>query len=303
MSVKIFLEGKLPKSFGFTRKGLQNAARQFAEFSAKRVRQVFREVAVVLQNNAESDEVHRGIMGVEGATDVITQRYEAIPPEPEGVYGELYVNTDRALEEGEKRHGWSPAQELLLYIAHGMDHLSGADDHSPVEYNRMRRRELGWLKKIACAFAALCLVLSPFSASAQEAEEEDWERSYVGLSGTLLLPQGGVDMRRMGGGTARFGYYFGDFLSVEVSASALEEVVGLGVQGLWHWWGYEKIDPFFTFGAAGWIDGTVGPTGGIGLFYHLSDYWSLRFDTSAALGLDSSVGMVYSLGAGLQYAF
>ncbi len=302
MGVKISLDGKLPKVFGFTRKALKTAAKGFAECSAKRVGQEFREVAVILQNNAGSDAVHRGILGVEGATDVITQRYDAIPPEPEGVYGEIYVNTDRALEVGSMRRRWSPAKELLLYIAHGMDHLSGADDHSPKDYAKMRRRELGWLKRIVLCFAALFFVFSPLATFAQE-EEEDWERSYVGLSGTLLLPQGGVNMHRMGGGTARFGYYVDDFFAVEVSASALEEVVGLGVQGLWHWWGYEKVDPFFTFGAAGWIEGTVGPTGGIGLFYHLNDLLSFRFDGSAALGLDSNVGMVYSLSAGLQYAF
>ena len=83
-----------------------------------------------------------------GPTDVITQRYDAMPGEPEGVYGELYVNVDQALRVAPKRRGWSPAKELLLYVAHGMDHLSGADDLKPRDYDRMRRRELGWLKEL-----------------------------------------------------------------------------------------------------------------------------------------------------------
>ena len=37
---------------------------------------------------------------------------------------------------------------LLLYIAHGMDHLSGADDHSERGYLAMRRRELSWLRSL-----------------------------------------------------------------------------------------------------------------------------------------------------------
>ena len=83
-----------------------------------------------------------------GATDVITQGYEAIPPEPDGVYGELYVNADMATRAAPSRRGWSAAKELLLYVAHGMDHLSGADDHSPEDYWKMRRRELRWIREV-----------------------------------------------------------------------------------------------------------------------------------------------------------
>jgi len=34
-------------------------------------------------------------------------------------------------------------------VAHGMDHLSGADDLTPADYDRMRRRELAWLSALA----------------------------------------------------------------------------------------------------------------------------------------------------------
>lgn len=88
-------------------------------------------------------------MGVEGATDVITQAYEAIPPEPEGIYGELYVNVDQACRFSGAAKNWSMAKELLLYVAHGMDHLSGADDLEPADRARMRRRELKWMRDFA----------------------------------------------------------------------------------------------------------------------------------------------------------
>lgn len=142
----VSVEGALPKSFGITVAELKRAAEFFAARSSARIGRPFHEVTVVLQNDAQSDEAHRAIMNVEGATDVITQGYEAIPPEPEGVYGELYVNCDQALRVAPKRKGWSATKELLLYVAHGMDHLSGADDHLPEDYARMRRRELKWLK-------------------------------------------------------------------------------------------------------------------------------------------------------------
>lgn len=146
--MKVEVEGKLPKAFGLTKAELKRAATYFAARSSARIGVPFREVVVVLQDDAASDEAHRAIMNVAGATDVITQGYAAIPPEPAGVYGELYVNCDQALRVAPKRRGWSAAKELLLYVAHGMDHLSGADDHEPADYARMRRRELSWLKGI-----------------------------------------------------------------------------------------------------------------------------------------------------------
>ena len=149
MSCAITIDGTLPKAICLKKADLKAAARYFAERSSSRSGIAFREVTVVLQDDADSDEAHRAIMGVAGATDVITQGYDAMPGEPEGVYGELYVNCDRAISAAPARRGWSPAKELMLYVAHGMDHLSGADDHSPSDYDRMRRRELAWLSDFA----------------------------------------------------------------------------------------------------------------------------------------------------------
>ena len=86
-------------------------------------------------------------MGIAGATDVVTQAYDAIPPERPGLYGEIFINTDQAHRAAPKRKGWSAAKELLLYLAHGMDHLSGADDHTERGYHAMRRRELDWIRR------------------------------------------------------------------------------------------------------------------------------------------------------------
>lgn len=148
-SPRIEIVGRVPKSIGITAAALRRAAACFAERSRARVGNPrWNEVTVMLVRDAESDEAHRAIMGVAGATDVITQAYDSIPPEPEGLCGELIVNTDQALRASPRRKGWSPAKELLLYVAHGMDHLSGADDHSERGYLAMRRRELSWLRAL-----------------------------------------------------------------------------------------------------------------------------------------------------------
>ena len=157
------------------------------------------------------------------------------------------------------------------------------------------------IRSIVFAAVASLSIVSP----AVEDEDDDYEldRWYVGASATLVMPQGGGDMRRLGGATARVGYYVTEALAVEADAAWLEDCAGLGAQGLWHIWGYERFDPFLTFGARGWIDGDLGPLAGLGAFYHLTDDWSLRADAQATLGIDGDCDMVYSLGVGVQYTF
>ena len=81
MSCQVTIDGALPRSLGLWRTELRAAAAFFAERSASRVGVPFREVAVVLQRDASSAEVHAAISGVEGPTDVVTQRYDAMPGE------------------------------------------------------------------------------------------------------------------------------------------------------------------------------------------------------------------------------
>ena len=145
--MKVIVQGYLPRSTGLVKAELKNAATFFAVQSSRRIGVPFHEIVVFLGDDIHSDGMHRAIMGIEGATDVITQAYEAIPPEEPGIYGELFVNVDQARRAAKKSKRWNEAKELLLYVAHGMDHLSGADDYSEKEYRRMRRRELRWIRE------------------------------------------------------------------------------------------------------------------------------------------------------------
>ena len=85
--------------------------------------------------------------------------------------------------------------------------------------------------------------------------------------------------------------------------AALENHAGLSLDVLWHWWGYERFDPFFTFGVAGWFDGDLGPAAGWGMFWHFNDNLSLRFDADAMFGIESEDEMIYSFALGVQYSF
>ena len=152
-------------------------------------------------------------------------------------------------------------------------------------------------------FSVFCLTAFVLSAE-----------TYVGVSGSVLLPQGGSKMHRLGGAAVRIGSYLNENWAVEGEAAWLENAAGLSAQALGHlqgWdlygdlFGYSRFDPFVTLGAKGWLgrEGQVGPKLGLGAFYHLTDSWALRFDADATLGLESRCEMLYSLSVGVQYSF
>ena len=178
----------------------------------------------------------------------------------------------------------------------------------------MNARDL--IAAVAALTASVCFATCGATAQDSEYETEDAVDIYVGVSGAMTLPQGGSDrMRRLGGAAVRAGWYLGEFWSVEGEAAWLENSAGFAAQGLWHWqsadvygrmFGYSQFDPFFTFGARGWLGrgiGQVGPKAGVGAFWHLTDNWSLRADADATLGLDGDVEVHYTLSAGVQYSF
>ena len=71
--MRVAVVGSVPRDFGLSKEALKRAAASFAERSRARAGGVWHEVVVHLVRDAESDAVHRAIMGVDGATDVVTQ--------------------------------------------------------------------------------------------------------------------------------------------------------------------------------------------------------------------------------------
>lgn len=64
-----------------------------------------------------------------------------------GVEGEIVVSAERAAAAAEQ-YGWTPEEELLLYIIHGALHLAGFDDAAPRQQSQMRRQEALCLKRL-----------------------------------------------------------------------------------------------------------------------------------------------------------
>jgi rRNA maturation RNase YbeY len=103
-------------------------------------------IDVVLVDDAESRRLNRLHLRKPEPTDVLSFRYPALPGEHGRDSGEIVVNVETAVREGRRRRGAS--REFALYLAHGCDHLLGNDDRTGQERDRMRRRELRWLRKL-----------------------------------------------------------------------------------------------------------------------------------------------------------
>ena len=88
---------------------------------------------------------NREYFGKNRPTDVISFRYDPVPGEDPAYGGDLVVNVDRAIQEGTARG--SVDRELAFYIAHGFDHLSGAEDDTPEKRAKMHATETAWLRE------------------------------------------------------------------------------------------------------------------------------------------------------------
>ena len=146
--MRIAIENR-QRNFRIYRAALRQVVADLAALaSASRGARPWREVAVILTDDAGMAPLNLRIMRHQGTTDVISQRYEPLPGEPAGLRGELLVNVERAWQVAARRRGWPASRELALYIAHGCDHLNDAEDATPAGRQRMRRRELRWLARI-----------------------------------------------------------------------------------------------------------------------------------------------------------
>ena len=102
------------------------------------------EISIVLVDDAGITQTNREYFGKNRPTDVISFRYDPVPGEEPVFGGDLVVNVDRAVQVGPEHKGFH--YELALYIAHGFNHLSGADDNTPEKRKKMRAVETAWLR-------------------------------------------------------------------------------------------------------------------------------------------------------------
>ena len=96
------------------------------------------QVSLALVDNATIQRINRHHLGHDWPTDVISFTLSE-PDDPE-LAGELVISAEMAaLTAREMRV--APADELALYVVHGLLHLCGYDDRSQQDVRRIRDRE------------------------------------------------------------------------------------------------------------------------------------------------------------------
>lgn len=94
------------------------------------------ELSIAIFSDAKVAELHGNYLDDPTATDVIT-----FPGDPDMDFaGEICVSADRALAT-HAEHGTTFAEELTLYLMHGLLHLAGYDDTTSSANVHMRKGE------------------------------------------------------------------------------------------------------------------------------------------------------------------
>lgn len=129
---------------------LRKLAAHLLELAAKEFpRLAISELSIALLDDEGIAPVNEQYVKHSGATDVITFALAPPPGSTVGA-GEIIINLQRALEEARRRRG-KPERELAWYLAHGIDHLTGATDRTAAQRATMHRREKRWLNAAAKA--------------------------------------------------------------------------------------------------------------------------------------------------------
>ncbi len=133
------------RGFRTSRRALRTLAERFAlRLAARTPRRRWEDISLILLDDAGIAAANRACFRRDRPTDVISLTYRPAG-RGGGWRGDILVNVERARQQG-RRYGGA-ARELALYIAHGFDHLSGADDDTPRRRAAMRRRENRWLRE------------------------------------------------------------------------------------------------------------------------------------------------------------
>ena len=87
--------------------------------------------------------INRDHLGHDWPTDVCTFPYH----NDDGIEGEIFVSLDTAAREAGEQ-GRATADELILYVVHGVLHLCGWDDIEPDDRRQMRAAERAVLQSL-----------------------------------------------------------------------------------------------------------------------------------------------------------
>lgn len=95
------------------------------------------ELVIRVTSDPTIQQLNRDHLGHDYPTDVISFAYHNSQP---AIEGELAVSADTARQRAGEL-GWPAASELLLYVVHGVLHITGMDDHDSADRAAMRQAE------------------------------------------------------------------------------------------------------------------------------------------------------------------
>ena len=93
-------------------------------------------ISLAVVDDTTMARLNRRYLHHRGPTDVLSFALD----ECDGLEGEVIVGAQVALRTA-PQFGWSPHDELLLYVVHGALHLVGLDDRTDKQRVEMRKRE------------------------------------------------------------------------------------------------------------------------------------------------------------------
>jgi probable rRNA maturation factor len=102
-------------------------------------------ISVAIVDDEAIAKLNEEFLGHEGPADVLSFVLEKTDDQLDG---EVVVSAETA-QRVAPRFGWSPWEELLLYVIHGTLHLIGYDDATPKQRASMRRRETDFLARFS----------------------------------------------------------------------------------------------------------------------------------------------------------
>jgi len=99
------------------------------------------QLAITVVGATRMARLHQQTLAIAGPTDVLTFDL-GTDPAAGWLDGEIIVCAAAALRSARPRGSLAGARaELALYVAHGVLHLAGYDDHTAAGFERMHKRE------------------------------------------------------------------------------------------------------------------------------------------------------------------
>jgi probable rRNA maturation factor len=127
-------------SLPIDRRGLRRAVRMVLRGEAV----ADAEISLAIVDDDAIRQLHLRYLGQDDPTDVISFLLES---SPEAFEGEVVVSAETACRVA-GQYGWTAAEELLLYVIHGVLHLAGWTDGTPAKRAAMEERQRVYLDRL-----------------------------------------------------------------------------------------------------------------------------------------------------------